>query len=56
MNMIDKHLAKPTKSKRERLKIIKLKMKGGALQQIPMTTRGSLGNILKSYIPVNWKI
>jgi hypothetical protein len=34
-------------------KIIKLEMKRGILKQIPIKSRGSLENILKTYIPIN---
>jgi hypothetical protein len=42
--------------KKEGPKLIKLKMKKGTLQQIPMESRGLLGNILRSYLKINWKI
>jgi hypothetical protein len=55
ISKIDKPLAKLTK--RERIpKLRKLEMKKGILQQISLTFRGSLGNISKTYILINWKI
>jgi hypothetical protein len=40
----------------KRHKLIKLKLRKRILQQMPLKSRGSLGNILKTYIPINWKI
>jgi hypothetical protein len=50
--MIDKPLAKLTKRKGKRSKLIKLKRREET-SQIPMKFRGSLGNTLKTYIPIN---
>jgi hypothetical protein len=55
INKIDKPLAKPIKKKERRFKLIKLEMKRGILQQILPKFRGSLGNILKTYILVSQK-
>jgi hypothetical protein len=32
------------------------KMKEGIIQQIPLKTNGSIGNIMKNHILINWKI
>jgi hypothetical protein len=52
--MIGKPLAKLTK--REKTQLIKLEMKKGVLQQIATKFTGLSGDILKTYIPINWKI
>jgi hypothetical protein len=41
--------------KKEREETNKLKMRKATLQQKPLKFRGSQGNILKTYIPTNWK-
>jgi hypothetical protein len=53
INEINKPLAKLTEIRRPTL--IKLEMKKVALQQLTLKFRSSLGNILKTYTPINWK-
>jgi hypothetical protein len=52
MSKIDKHLVNLTRKRREKT----VGMKKGISQQIPMKSRGSRRNILKTYIQINWKI
>jgi hypothetical protein len=56
INNIDKPLAKVTKRRKERTQINKIGGENGILQQIPAKFRRSLGNVLKTYTPTNWKI
>jgi hypothetical protein len=51
INKTDKLFAKLTKERRP--KLINLETNKGTLQQIPMKSRGSLGNIVKIYIPIS---
>jgi hypothetical protein len=42
--------------RREKTQINKIRDVKGDSQQIPMKSRGSLGNNSESYIQINWKI
>jgi hypothetical protein len=44
------------KRKKKKKHINKIRDKKVILQQIPLKSRGSLNNILKTYTPINWKI
>jgi hypothetical protein len=52
---IDKPSMNLTKRRGKGPKLIKLEMKKGIAQQIPMKSKGSLGNTSKIYININWK-
>jgi hypothetical protein len=49
INKIDKPLINLTRRKREKTQVIKLEIKKGISRQIPMKSRRSLGNTLKTY-------
>jgi hypothetical protein len=53
MYFVHNHSEKETKRKESKLR--KLEIRRGILQQIPMNCRGSLGNVLETYIPIHWK-
>jgi hypothetical protein len=55
INNIGKLLAKHIKKKMEKIQINEIR-EHGTSQQVPMTFTGSLGNLLKTYIPITWKI
>jgi hypothetical protein len=55
INKIVKGLTKLAKRKR-RSKLVKLEVKRGIVQQIPLKCRRSLGNILKIYISISSNI
>jgi hypothetical protein len=50
----DKPLAKLTKERRD--KINKIRGKKGDITTILLKSRGFLGNVLKTHIPINYKI
>jgi hypothetical protein len=53
INKIGKLLAKPSNSKEKKTQIIKMRVENRILQQIRTKFRGSLGNSLKFYIPID---
>jgi hypothetical protein len=55
-NKIDKPLANLTRQRSENSYIYKIKDEKGTSPQIPKKSKGSLGNTLKTYMQVNWKI
>jgi hypothetical protein len=55
-NKIGKLQPNEQKETGKRPKLIKIEMKKGILQQIPMKFRVLQGNILKIYILIIWKI
>jgi hypothetical protein len=54
INKIDKPLVKPSKRKREKMQINKIRDEKGASHQIQMKSSESPGNNLKFHILINW--
>jgi hypothetical protein len=56
LNKINRLLTKLIKRRKEKTLINKFRDEKGILEQTPVKFRGSCGNILRGYIPANWRI